>query len=119
MVTRLKNIVHDLNQEVENGALLVVEGKKDTMALRGFGFTGDCFEISQGGFPQFLHLAESRRKVILLLDYDRKGRYMFARALKLMNGKGIASDSRFRDALRAVTGGELRHVEDLDKYATE
>jgi 5S rRNA maturation endonuclease (ribonuclease M5) len=114
---RLRKIVNDLNEESVNGALVVVEGKRDFMALRSFGFIGKSFMIAQGGLPQFLKVAESYHKVILLLDYDKKGRYMFARALKLLHSKGISADSRFRIAVMKATCGEVKHIEDLERYA--
>jgi 5S rRNA maturation endonuclease (ribonuclease M5) len=105
--------------EAQEGAIVVVEGKKDMQALKALGLTGRCFGLSQAGFAEFLKVAEKHKKVILLLDYDAKGRRMFARALKMLQVKGITADSHFRNEVRRVTKGEVRHIEEVDAFAEQ
>src|SRR5579885_2285798 len=71
----LCSVISELNNEHNKGALLVVEGKKDQLALQSLGLHVNCFWLSKEGFSNFLNMAESSKKVILLLDYDRKGNW--------------------------------------------
>lgn len=112
----LTKVISALNGQAEADALLVVEGPKDELALKRLGVRGEWFKLSQAGFGGLLTAAEKRSRVILLLDYDRKGRYMFARALRMLQSKGISSDSHFRTQIRSATKGEVKHIEDMEMY---
>jgi 5S rRNA maturation endonuclease (ribonuclease M5) len=113
----LRSIINELNNEHNKGALLVVEGKKDQLALQSLGLHVNCFWLSKEGFSNFLNIAESSKKVILLLDYDRKGKYMYARATRILQNKGIQADGFYRKAIKKITKGELVHIEEISIYS--
>lgn len=114
----LNSIINQLNMETNNGALLVVEGKRDQLALQLLGLKASCFWLSEQGFSSFITSAESSKKVILLLDYDRKGRYLFARATRILQSKGIPSDGFYRRAIRRITKGEITNIEEISIYSS-
>ncbi|MEM0117023.1 MAG: toprim domain-containing protein [Conexivisphaerales archaeon] len=113
----LHSVIIELNRECERGALLVVEGRRDQLALQSLGLRATCFWLSNKGFSNFLNSAESSKKVILLLDYDRKGRYMFARATRILQSKRIPTDGYYRKAIKKVTKGEIVHIEQMLMYS--
>jgi len=113
----LRLLINELNDEHNKGALLVVEGKKDQLALQSLGLHVDCFWLSKEGLSNFLNLAESSKKVILLLDYDRKGKYMYTRAIRILQSKGIQADGFYRKTIKKITRGEVVHIEDISMYS--
>ena len=109
----VRQMVRDLNCEV--GAV-AVEGKRDAAALRGLGFAGMLMQFHRhGGFTKFADAAVLHPRVILLFDYDRKGRYMIRRLMPLLQRRTIP-DLTYRRRLRAITRGRVRFVEELLQY---
>lgn len=103
-------IVWDLNLE---DAVVVVEGKRDAAALRSLGFTGTIMLFHRyGGFARFSDVAAAHRRLILLLDYDRKGSYMTRRLVQLLQRR-TKVDLSYRRRLYRVTRGQIRFVEQL------
>jgi 5S rRNA maturation endonuclease (ribonuclease M5) len=74
-LTELYQFVEFLNYESEIGSIIIVEGKRDHEALRSIGFNGELVVYYNfRGISDFAHhLAARHRKIILLLDMDRKG----------------------------------------------
>jgi 5S rRNA maturation endonuclease (ribonuclease M5) len=62
--------------------------------------------------------AESHHKVILLLDYDLKGRNLTRKVASMLQNKGIRVDTSFRREIRAMTNGLANHVEDLKRFTS-
>ena len=107
-----------LNEESEKGSVIVVEGRRDAEALSRVGFTGNLGVFHH--FKGIAHFVDSHdsigKKIILLLDMDRTGKYLTSRL-------GLAQLSRhsvnlsYKRALARITNGKVRHVEDLVIYA--
>jgi 2,5-diamino-6-(ribosylamino)-4(3H)-pyrimidinone 5'-phosphate reductase len=83
--TRLKEkeekiiqIINALVEESAKGTPIVVEGKKDVEALRGFGVEGTVVTAKTGGKSFLDAISEIEQteatQVILLLDFDRRGK---------------------------------------------
>ena len=89
-ISRLRIFVDKLNIESENGSIIVVEGKRDVEALNKVGFTGNITVLNRyKGINNFVdnhnHLG---KKIILLLDMDRTGKYLTSKLLKQMRANG-------------------------------
>lgn len=109
----VRQLVRDLNRE---DAAVVVEGKRDAAALAALGFDGTPMRFhAYGGFAKFADLAARHRRVIILFDYDRKGRYMTGRLIRLLQRR-TALDMAYRRRLSKITGGRVRFVEELLRY---
>lgn len=99
------------------GAVVVVEGKRDAAALRRLGYTGAVMQFHRyGGFAKFADVAATHRRLVVLLDYDREGRYMTYRLIRLLQRR-TALDLSYRRRLARITGGKVRFVEQLVSYA--
>jgi 5S rRNA maturation endonuclease (ribonuclease M5) len=117
---RLSALVSQLNGEVDEGALVVVEGIRDERALRHLGFKGKAFKLcnTRKSLSSVLSEAEAHRKVVLLFDYDQKGRVLTAKVASMLQNKGMNVDTSYRKSIRAVTGGLFGHVEDLKRFTS-
>ncbi len=74
-IQELKNFVFLLNSKVDSA--VIVEGKKDSVALKKIGFSGNVLEFHRfGGLRKFVDLVSVYYCLIILLDVDRKGKYL-------------------------------------------
>jgi len=119
-VDRLTSLIVQLNTEVDNGALLVVEGARDEKALARLGFKGKAFKLcyTRNSLSAVMSKAESHTKVILLLDYDLKGRVLTGKVASMLQNKGMNVDTSFRRKIRSITSGLANHVEDLKRFTS-
>ena len=79
-VERLRSFIGMLNEESEKGSIIVVEGKRDAEALTKVGFKGSPTVFHHfKGIADFLDCHDERKKIILLLDMDRTGKYLTGR----------------------------------------
>lgn len=109
-----------LVEESAKGTPIIVEGKKDAETLQEFGITGPIITVKTGGrsFFQILHEVEQAHppEVILLLDFDRRGRDATARFTQGLEHARIKPNLTFWHALQALVGREVQSVESLTSY---
>jgi len=88
-VQQVQKFVNILNEESSNGAVVVVEGKRDVNALTSIGFRGNVIMFNNfRGVNKLVENLESKNKIILMLDMDRKGKYLTHKVLTLLQHKG-------------------------------
>jgi len=93
-----------------------VEGKRDSIALRKLGFSGKVIEFhSFKGLVKFSDSVAKYKNVILLLDGDRKGRYLTKRIIGLLEHRAKI-DLSFKKKLNSITKGKIRFIEQLVCY---
>lgn len=106
------------------GAILVVEGKKDTIALEKFGFSEDSiFEINRGWdlekiatflWENFPRLAkDGAPSVMLFMDWDRTGGKLQADLRRRLESLDHPVDESLRKELSVSLSSEIKCVEDL------
>ena len=72
-IEEMKKFVKQINSE--KYSVIIVEGKRDSAALRKLGLSGKIIEFhSFNGLVKFADSAARYHKLILLLDGDKKGR---------------------------------------------
>jgi len=117
IVDNLHLFITKLNDASKEGALIVVEGKRDVEALRTLGFNGDIFQLCQGGsIIKLVQMASKFNKAVLLFDLDREGRSLTKKSAEILNKKQIPIDLFFRRELRSITLGRVRRIENLKKF---
>lgn len=122
MKARDKEIAEDLhkyaerlNYESQEGAIVIVEGKRDERALRAIGYDGEVITLCNGKGIGFLADKLSLcSKIILLFDLDRKGRYLTKRFMLLLEGRARKVDLTYRKELLNITKGRIRQIEELN-----
>ncbi len=116
-ISKVKDFVKSLNSE--HHSIIVVEGKRDEQALAKLGFTGKlCQFHSFKGLIKFADSMPRYKNLILLLDSDRKGRYLTKRIVSQLQHR-MSIDLSYRKQLTIITKGRIRNIEDLSMYALE
>jgi 5S rRNA maturation endonuclease (ribonuclease M5) len=118
-VEQLRSFIGMLNEESEKGSVIVVEGKRDAEALSKVGFTGSPAVFHHfKGIADFLDTHDGAgKKIILLLDMDRTGKYLTSRLASQLQFRRQNVSLSYKRALARITNGKVRHVEDLVTYA--
>ena len=110
----IKKFIKHLNSK--NESVVVVEGKRDSIALRKLGFSGKILEFhSFKGIVKFSDSVAKYKSIILLLDGDRKGRYLTKRIIDLLAHR-VKIDLSFKKKLVSITKGKIRFIEQLVCY---
>ncbi len=110
----LKKFIILLNSKI--GSAVLVEGKRDSAALKKIGYLGTVLEFHRfRGLRKFVDSVSEYESLIILLDGDRKGRYLTAKIVhQLERRKRI--DLSFKRKLVAITKGKIRFIEELGCY---
>lgn len=117
---KIRQILESLTLESARGTPIIVEGKKDAETLRTLGITGEIVTAKTGGKSRLDLISEiektSSEEVILLLDFDRRGKEWTAVLRQNLEKAKIKTDATFwRDLLR-FAGRELKDIEGLATY---
>ena len=113
-ISKIHDFIKLLNSQKDS--LVVVEGKRDENSLKELGFSGNICQFHKfKGFANFADSVSGYKRLVLLLDSDRKGSYLTKRILSQLEHR-MTVDLSFRRKLTAITKGKVRHVEDLSLY---
>lgn len=111
---KIVELVESLIEENENTPI-IVEGKRDEIALRKIGLKGEILRLNLGmtltSFCEFIINNYSR--VILLLDWDRKGNELSILLEKILVSNGIVCEIKHREEIQAIVGNSIRSVEEI------
>ena len=113
-IAEIKKFIDLLNSQKDS--VVVVEGKRDSAALVKLGYSGKILEFHKfNGMIKFADSAAKYRKIILLLDGDRKGRYLTKKIIELLERR-TKIDLLFKKKLVSITKGKIRFIEQLVCY---
>ena len=113
-ISEIKDFVSSLNSIKES--VVIVEGKRDSVALKKIGFLGKVLEYHKfGGMINFTDSVARHENLILLFDGDRKGRYLTRKTIQLLERR-TNIDLRFKKKLTSITKGKIRFIEQLVCY---
>jgi 5S rRNA maturation endonuclease (ribonuclease M5) len=117
---KILEILQHLAEASTNGALIIVEGKKDVCTLRKFGVEGEIITAKTGGKSLLDVVYETskkgRREVILLLDHDRRGKQLTSMLKQRFERQNITSNTIFWSELFKFVGKEVKDIEGLASY---
>ena len=113
-ITKLKNFVFQLN--FVKDSVVVVEGKRDSIALKKLGYTGKVLEFHRfGGMINFTDSVAKYKNLIILFDRDKKGRYLTGKIIQLLQRR-TKLDLSYKRRLREITKGKIMFIEQLVCY---
>ena len=113
-ILELKNFVFELNS-IEK-SVVIVEGKRDSNALRKLGYTGKVLEFHRfGGMIAFADYVAKYERLIILFDRDKKGRTLTGKTIQLLQRR-TRVDLSFKRKLRMITKGKIVFIEQLVSY---
>jgi 5S rRNA maturation endonuclease (ribonuclease M5) len=117
---KMQQILDCLIEESARGTPIIVEGKKDLDTLRMLGVQGEIVTAKTGGKSRLDLISEieetAGKEVILLLDFDRRGREWTAILRQSLEKARIKANVTFRRELLRFAGKELKDVEGLATY---
>ena len=113
-IQEIKNFIGLLNSKSDS--VVIVEGKRDSEALKNLGFSGRVLEFHKfRGLRKFVDLVSEYNSLIILLDRDRKGRYLTTKIVEQLERR-VKIDLSFKRKLVSITKGKVRFIEELDCY---
>ncbi len=113
-ILKLKEFIFQLNA-IKNG-VVIVEGKRDSNALRKIGHTGKILEFHR--FTGMINFADSVAKferLIILFDRDKEGKILTRKTIQLLQRR-TKIDLTFKRKLRIITKGKITFIEQLVSY---
>ncbi len=113
-IFELNDFINQLNSMEDS--VVVVEGKRDSLALRKLGFKGQVLEFHRfNGMINFTDSVAKYPRIIILFDRDKKGRVLTGRTLQLLQRR-TKVDLTFKRKLRLITKGKIMFIEQLVSY---
>lgn len=115
-ISDLQNFIVELNSAQES--VVVVEGKRDSTALKKLGYEEKILEFhSFGGITKFADSVSCHKNLIVLFDFDRKGKYLTRRIIMQLERR-TKIDLSYKKKLAQITRGKIRTIEELSRYAS-
>ena len=113
-ILKLKDFVFELNS-IKN-SVVVVEGKRDSSALKKLGYSGKILEFHRfGGMIDFVDSVAKYERLIILFDRDKKGKTLTEKTIQLLQRR-TKVDLSFKRKLRIITKGKIMFIEQLVCY---
>ncbi len=113
-ITELKNFISELNSMKDS--IIIVEGKRDSIALKKLGYSGKVLEFHKfGGMIDFADSVSKYKRLIILFDRDKKGRRLTGKTIQLLQRR-MKIDLSFKRKLRVITKGKIMFIEQLVCY---
>jgi 2,5-diamino-6-(ribosylamino)-4(3H)-pyrimidinone 5'-phosphate reductase len=117
---RILLILECLSEESAKGTPIVVEGKKDIETLKMLNVEGMIIAAKTGG-KTFLDTVSEiektcKKEVILLLDFDRRGKELTKRLKQHLEKTEIKTNLTFWLNLSSIVGKEVKDIEGLASY---
>ncbi len=110
----MRDFIIHLNSLTQS--VVVVEGKRDSRALRKIGFSGKIVEFHKfRGMINFADSVANYKNLIILFDGDRKGKYLAGKTIQLLQRR-TNIDLTIKRKLTSITKGKIRFIEQLVSY---
>ena len=113
----LTELLEKLCLEGDKGVPLLVEGKKDSVALRKLGFTGKiiCVKNSSKVLVDLLDDVQSN-EVALFVDFDESGIALAKSITQYLEGRDVKVNSTFWRRTHSFVRKDLSEIEGLPSY---
>ena len=99
----------------KSNKLIIVEGPKDKNSLLEAGITNYITELSKKPIFEIIeNVAKITDQVIILTDFDKKGKELYGKLRFGLQKYGVKVDLYFREWLQKNT--KLSHIEGLSSY---
>ncbi len=117
---KILRLLERLTTESTKGTPIIVEGRNDINALHKLGLEGDVISAKSSGksFLDVLGEIEGRgkRRVILLMDFDRHGKEWTNRLARRLEEMKVAPNLLFWRELLGLVGHDVKDIEGLGTY---
>src|SRR6476469_736028 len=116
IIKDIDDFVLSLNAESNKNSIVIVEGKRDMEALYYLGYKGNikAYHHYRGTTNFVDQCAVNYKKLILLMDSDRKGKIITKKILSQLNGRII--DLNYKKKLMQITRGRIKKIEEIKSF---
>ena len=110
-----KEEFNKLIEKIKNSnTLIIVEGKKDKIALQKLGLA-NIIELNKKPLFQIVEeISNSNDECIILTDLDKKGKELYGKLNSSLQKHGVKVNNKLREFLFKNT--KLRQIEGMDSY---
>ena len=116
----IQRLLDNLIVETANGTPIIVEGSRDKVSLERLEVEGHIIFLKTSGktFLDVLKDIETcgKDEVILLLDFDKRGREMTSRLAHNLENIGVKSNMVFWKKFSSLVGRDVKDIEGLATY---
>lgn len=114
---KLEELILELKNLSDAGAIIVVEGRKDVESLRSLGVNGEIKLSSQQPLLDFTEkLSRSGKDIVLLTDWDRKGGMVARKIIDYLHAYSIIPNMDIRARIGFLVKKRIKDIESLCKY---
>jgi 2,5-diamino-6-(ribosylamino)-4(3H)-pyrimidinone 5'-phosphate reductase len=117
---KLLQLLSWLAEESAKGIIIIVEGEKDVRTLRAFGVEGKLVSAKTGGKSLLDVVSEVEKhgvqEVILLFDFDRRGREWTKRVRQHLEKVGVTPNVTIWRELAGLVRKDVKDIEGLASY---
>jgi len=107
----LLKAIEDLKVKCERGSVVIVEGKRDKIALKNLGIKGEIIEISK--IPNSVLVDKlGCREAVILTDWDYRGERILKQLERIIEFKDVT----IRTRIMSVVKRYIRSVEELPEF---
>jgi 5S rRNA maturation endonuclease (ribonuclease M5) len=117
---RIEELLLELSEHSERGAVIIVEGKRDILSMKRLGIEGS-FELAtrHSLFNFSERIARLGCEVIILTDWDRRGDLLATKLSEYFGNFGVKPELQIRNKLKLITQKEIKDVESLYTYVSK
>ncbi len=114
---KLEELILELKNLSDAGAIIVVEGRKDVESLRSLGINGEVKLSSQQPLLDFTEkLSRSGKEIVLLTDWDRKDGMVASKITDYLHAYSIIPNMDIRARIGFLVKKRIKDIESLSKY---
>jgi 5S rRNA maturation endonuclease (ribonuclease M5) len=114
---RVKELIKELGICSLDGAVVVVEGRRDEHTLRKLGVTGRIVLATHDPVFSFSEkLSQMNNEIIILTDWDTAGEKLAKKLMQNLQSLGVVPNMRFHRLLSSLVRKDIKDVEGLDSY---
>ncbi|MBN1134223.1 MAG: toprim domain-containing protein [Methanosarcinaceae archaeon] len=117
---KIEELIDEMLQQSKAGTIIIVEGKRDIVALRKLGIRGHVESAAQKKLMEFSErIANDGKDIIILTDWDRRGDILSLKLTTYLRDLGNEPNLLIRERLRSLVKKEIKDVESLFTYVVK
>jgi 5S rRNA maturation endonuclease (ribonuclease M5) len=116
-IEALEDLISALLEASQRGAAIIVEGRRDKMALQSLGASGPVIMASSKSILDMAEDAASQyQEIVVLTDWDEKGEEMALLIEQHLRSTKSLANMEIRSRLKRLVKKEIKDVENLGFY---
>ena len=118
-IEELNKILDELRNR-PNGCVILIEGKKDQVALALLNVEGEMVQVqgARGIFRLAEGLSRDKKTAIIMTDWDRKGGQLAGLLRNALNANQVKFNDTLRSRLSKIAKKEIKDVESLPSFVS-